>query len=83
MADFLIEGDGEENSLLKLVIKEPNEFRDRNLAVHLSALPWADMTFTESFEQSLARGFQMVFCRLRNDQLAFVSWKYTFMFNRF
>lgn len=70
MADFVVEGETEENSLLKLVISEPNEFKDRNLARHLSTLPWGDSFFSKSFESSLARGLQMVFCRLRNDQLA-------------
>lgn len=73
MADFVVDGEPEENSLLKLVVSEPAEFKDRNLAKHLSLLPWNDSDFSESFENSLGKGLQMVFCRLKNDQLAVVS----------
>ncbi|KAL0274988.1 UNVERIFIED_CONTAM: hypothetical protein PYX00_002987 [Menopon gallinae] len=63
---------GDDNVLLKLVISEPYEFKDRNLSSHLASLPWSDTLFTESFESSLAQGFKIVFCRLRNNQLAIV-----------
>lgn len=63
----------EENSLLKLVINEPNEFRGKNLGKYIESLPWDDMLFTKSFESSLARGLQIVLCRIRNNKLAIVS----------
>lgn len=75
MAEFVEDPATGEDSLLALTISEPAEFRDRDLARHLQGLPWADDVFTHSFEQSLARGLQMVFCRTRTDALAVVSFQ--------
>lgn len=64
-----------ENSLLKLIISEPNEFKGRNLSKYIESLPWEDMLFTKSFEKSLANGLQIVLCRIRSNILAIVSRK--------
>ncbi|EEB11553.1 hypothetical protein Phum_PHUM125540 [Pediculus humanus corporis] len=66
----------DENSLLKLKINEPNEFKGKNLSAYIESLPWNDTSFTKSFENSLAKGLQIVFCRIRNNKLAIVSTEY-------
>jgi hypothetical protein len=57
----------------KLVISEPDEFRNRSFTSHLVELPWTEKLLTQRVEESLYAGKHMVFCRKHDDQLAIVS----------
>ncbi|XP_049950240.1 MOXD1 homolog 1-like isoform X1 [Schistocerca serialis cubense] len=54
----------------ELVIREPEEFRNRSLVAHLQDLPWSDPLLASPVEQRLYAGKHMVFCRTREDDLA-------------
>jgi hypothetical protein len=75
MKEFTEESeDGDAGGLFgKLVISEPNEFRNRSFTSHLVELPWTEKLLTQRVEESFYAGQHMVFCRKIDDQLAIVS----------
>ncbi|KAJ9595787.1 hypothetical protein L9F63_013031, partial [Diploptera punctata] len=74
MKDFTVEtvegGGGAGGLFGELVIREPNEFRNRSFTSHLVELPWTEKLLTQRVEESLYSGKHMVFCRTHDDQLA-------------
>ncbi|PBC27738.1 MOXD1-like protein [Apis cerana cerana] len=81
--DYTLEQDNE-NVFSRLIIEEPEEFRDpelrkyclsvsregRTLAEHMLALPWTEELLARAIEQNLYHGRHMTFCRKRDDKLA-------------
>ncbi|KAG8329654.1 DBH-like monooxygenase protein 1 [Homalodisca vitripennis] len=69
MADYSVEGGGENSLFDSLIIEDPEEFRNRSFTSHLHSLPWAEQLLTQRIETAVYRGKHMTFCRLYNDSL--------------
>jgi hypothetical protein len=59
----------------QLVIKEPQEFRNKTFIAHLNEIPWNEPLLTKRIEDTLYKGKHMTFCRKRDDSLAAVSFE--------
>ncbi|CAH1109625.1 unnamed protein product [Psylliodes chrysocephalus] len=66
----LIDEDEKENIFDKLVIKEPQEFRNLTFTEHLHNMPYNDTMFTKTMEKFFYKGLHFTFCRKRTDSLA-------------
>ncbi|XP_066597310.1 MOXD1 homolog 1-like [Prorops nasuta] len=69
MRDYTEEREND-NVFTRLIIEDPEEFRGRTLAEHMSLLPWTEELLARSIERSLYHGRHMTFCRKRDDKLA-------------
>ncbi|VEN34259.1 unnamed protein product [Callosobruchus maculatus] len=54
----------------RLVIKEPQEFRNMSLSQHIHRMPYNDSSFTTKMEEYFYKGLHLTFCRKRDDSLA-------------
>lgn len=72
---YTVEGEGDPSGgpLDQLIIKEPQEFRNKSFISHLNEIPWEEPLLTKRFEESFNMGPHLTFCRKRDDTLAFVS----------
>ncbi|XP_066153035.1 MOXD1 homolog 1 [Euwallacea fornicatus] len=69
--EYVIEGESAENNLFeRLVIKEPQEFRNKSFMMHLQSIPYNETILTKKMEEYFYKGLHMTFCRKRDDTLA-------------
>ncbi|XP_028151667.2 MOXD1 homolog 1 [Diabrotica virgifera virgifera] len=70
--DYVIEGYQDEWHAVfdKLVIKEPQEFRNLTFTEHLHNMPYNETIFTKTMEKYFYEGLHLTFCRKRDDTLA-------------
>lgn len=70
---YTVEGEGDPSGgpLDQLIIKEPQEFRNKSFISHLNEIPWEEPLLTKRFEESFNMGPHLTFCRKRDDTLAF------------
>ncbi|RZC38667.1 MOXD1 -like 1 [Asbolus verrucosus] len=70
--DYTIEGDTYEGQTMfdKLVIKEPEEFRNKTFMDHLQDIPYNETLLTKKMEEYFYTGLHLTFCRKRDDSLA-------------
>ncbi|XP_017770957.1 PREDICTED: MOXD1 homolog 1 [Nicrophorus vespilloides] len=70
--DYTIEGESSNLSLLeRLIIKEPQEFRNKSFMAHLQDIPYNETILTQTLEEYFYTGLHLTFCRRKNDTLAF------------
>jgi hypothetical protein len=73
--DYTIEGDSQEGQTLfdKLIIEEPDEFRNKSFMDHLQDIQFNESLITEKIEEYFYTSLHLTFCRKRDDSLAIVS----------
>lgn len=69
--EYTIEGEDllTRGPLDQLVIKEPQEFRNKTFMSHLNEIPWEEELLTKRIEESFYSGQHLTFCRKRDDTL--------------
>jgi hypothetical protein len=70
--DYTIEGDSQEGQTLfdKLIIEEPDEFRNKSFMDHLQDIQFNESLITEKIEEYFYTSLHLTFCRKRDDSLA-------------
>ncbi|CAG9862750.1 unnamed protein product [Phyllotreta striolata] len=69
--EYFVESEKDEwhNVFDKLVIKEPQEFRNLTFTEHLHNMPYNETIFTKTMEKFFYKGLHFTFCRKRDDSL--------------
>lgn len=72
---YTVEGEGDPlgGPLDQLIIKEPQEFRNKSFISHLNELPWEEPLLTKRIEESFYTGQHLTFCRKKDNTFAIVS----------
>ncbi|XP_060522348.1 MOXD1 homolog 1 [Cylas formicarius] len=69
--EYSIDGDTADQNLFdKLVIKDPEEFRNKTFTAHLQSIPYNETVLTKKMEEYFYNGLHLTFCRKRDDTLA-------------
>ncbi|XP_064213511.1 MOXD1 homolog 1 [Tribolium castaneum] len=70
--DYTIEGETHEGQTMfdKLVIEDPEEFRNKSFMDHLQDIPYNESLITRKMEEYFYTGLHLTFCRKRDDSLA-------------